>query len=142
MPLILQRHHRYRRLVSALLIHAFVLMMLFPVHYHLQHHGDKHDDVVVSQSHSNVVAHTVNIHPQNSHPAATHHADSHVIDPGTELGKPGTLKLPPFVIALVLALLLPVIDRSCRYRLMRAIALSVPSFRYHLPLLRAPPRVC
>lgn len=139
-PTILRyRHHR--RLISALLIPAFVLMMLFPVHYHLQHHDDRHDDVVVGHSHNSVVKHIIDIHSQKNHAAAMHHADSHVIDSGTELGKPGTLKLPLFMLALVLVFLLPVIDRSYRYRLTRATASSAPPFRHNRPLLRAPPRV-
>jgi hypothetical protein len=126
----------HKRGISFLLIPAFLLLTLFPFHFHLHHADDgvAHDSAAYT--------HTIDLHVLSDFADSNHHKNSHAIDPTAYASfKISGLRLPLFILAFsVLLLLLPGAQRI-RYSLVYVIHGFTQKTRYNTPPLRAPPRV-
>ncbi len=121
----------YRRAISLLVALTFLSLVLFPYHLHLEHHDD-------SGAH---VEHQVDIHSlaDLSHDYEHQH-DGHTFVPSTDFGsKSSKANLPPLVLILVLALLIPLLTGFHRPLVVPACANRPRYFRLRTPPLRAPP---
>lgn len=124
----------HKRAVSCLLIPAFLLLALFPFHYHLHH-------VAVATDHGpDVLGHVTDMHVLTDIAGSSHHKDSHTIDPTSHATfSMAGLQLPLFILAFaLLALSLPDAGQIC-YRLQSVICRFSSPSRYSTPPLRAPP---
>jgi hypothetical protein len=124
----------HKRGISFLLIPAFLLLTLFPFHFHL-HHADgaaAHDPAASP--------HTIDMHVLSNIADADHHSGSHAIDPTAyAASKISALQLPLFIAAFALLLLLPRVQQL-RYQPISDIHAFTQHARYTFPPLRAPPR--
>lgn len=134
------RQLRRARLISLLLLPAFLVTLLFPVHFHLHHGESGHAHTAADHPHT---AHVLHLHAAGEVQEADPHLPGHVINPATDLiGKLFGVKLPLFILACGLIWLLsaPRPANPCRPT---RFATACPSLPNHTrPLLRAPPRVC
>jgi hypothetical protein len=125
----------HKRGISCLLIVAFLVLALFPFHFHLHHADDaaSHDSAAYS--------HTIDMHAYADVSDVEHHGDGHAIEPTTYTTlKITTLQLPLFIAAFTLLVLLLPGAQHIRYRLVSVTQGSSRDTRYTTPPLRAPPR--
>jgi hypothetical protein len=125
----------HKRAISCLLIPAFLLLALFPFHYHLHHltDGDAHDSVDQR--------HVTDLHALTAIGDVDHHKDSHIIDPTSHATfKMSGLQLPLFILAFTLLALLQPGTQRIRYSLQSPSCSFAHQPRYSTPPLRAPPR--
>lgn len=133
------RFHRntaHQAHISWMLVVAFVVMLLSPYHYHMQHTGDS------PVGSGDVRGHVTDVHGYADPHDLDHHGDSHVIEPATDLSvKSTSLKLPWVFLLIALVLLLPLPTRlPCRWPLF--LQYRIPRHtRHSIPPLRAPPHV-
>ncbi len=118
-----------------MLIVAFLVLALFPFHFHLHHADDaaSHDSAAYT--------HTIDMHVYADVSDVEHHGDGHAIEPTTYTTlKITTLQLPLFILAFTLLVLLLPAVQHVRYNLASLTRSCSQDTRYTTPPLRAPPR--
>ena len=130
----LHRIDAHRRGISHLLILAFLLLTLFPAHYHL-HHADEH-------SGAGTGAHVADLHGHGDAGADDHEDGAHTVALTTDIAlKSSGVQMPLLALFLTLTILLPVTAREIRPRPEPVDRKPPRLHRYDTPPLRAPPRV-
>lgn len=125
----------HKQVIIWLLMLSFLLLTLFPNHYHIYH--DSGSTTADIEAHDHEVdfhgsAHQIDIDP---------HQHSHIVDLSSDLTrKPMKTQLPLFVLILSLIWLLPLYSGAITH-LRLAFSNHKPSglYRFSIPPLRAPP---
>lgn len=131
----LHRQSAYRDALSWMLITALLLLLLFPLHYHLSHAAPVASDATPVHDHA------TDTHIFADDYAVDDHPDNQTFDPAPDASfKNNGVQLPLFAL-LSLSVLLPLSCGVYRHaQLTRNIRLPRIS-RHTTPPLRAPPRI-
>ncbi len=132
----------YRRLVATWVLLSFLLLILFPAHYHLHHNAHDTTDAFPSVLAEQHVDHHVDLHVSLGHvDDAEHQLDNHVISKGNDVGtQVSAVKLLQWVAILTLVVLVVLQTKTIHQRWFLRDFGSPRTTLVLTPPLRAPPR--
>ncbi|MCG7985384.1 MAG: hypothetical protein JAY90_21915 [Candidatus Thiodiazotropha lotti] len=142
MPFNALSHPWFRRLVVAVALFSFLLLGLFPAHYHLHHDHDHSAPSALTATTGQHADHHLDLHlGLAAVDDLDHQLDNHVVSPGDDVGtQSSTLKLPQLLAILTLFTLITLQPAAVRGWLSLRDSGSPRSSPRLTPPLRAPPR--